>query len=321
MNKNIISWTLIALLAAFGAACNDGDDKPGGTDDPGAELKPVIAPSNLRVVNVTDMTAILTWDGSSSAYEVEWGGETLPTESTSYGVQGLTPETTYNWKVRSKEGERYSEWVEAKAFTTEEVIDYTKGWIGNWMGTDFSLNLTVLGVGAPVESFLPEDVLQQVIDVSIKKKEGTVDRILFDMSRLQEISDKFPREVEGRVTGNQMSVLSDLKDTLRPKGIEFPLTMDNLPPEIKELVDTVLVEIPFLGEVLEDIEISDLGIVLTGLSLSGELGEATENKMKVNFSIGGRFHLVTDNTLANAALSILPLTVSIDAKMTLSPKQ
>ena len=66
---------------------------------------------------------------------------------------------------------------------------------------------------------------------------------------------------------------------------------------------------------------SDMGIVLTGLSLSGELGEATENKMKVNFSISGKFHLVTDNTLANTALSILPLTVSIDAKMTLSPKQ
>lgn len=319
MKTNLTIWTLIALLSAFGAACND-DDTPGGTDDGGEELKPVVAPSNPRVVNLTDMTAILTWDGSSTAYEVGWGGETLPTESTSYGMQGLTPETTYNWKVRSKEGERYSEWVEAKAFTTEELIDYTKGWTGDWAGTDFSLNLTVLGIGAPVESFLPEDVLQQAIDVTIKKKEGTVDRILFDMSRLQEISDRFPREVEGRITGNQMSVLSDLKDTLRPKGIDFPLTLDKLPPEIKELVDIVLVEIPLLGEVLGDIGISDLGIVLTGLSLSGELSEEAENQMKVNFSIGGKFHLLTDNSLANAALAILPLTVSIDAKMTLSPK-
>lgn len=320
MKKNLTIWTLIALLAAFGAACND-DEKPGGTDDPGEELKPVVAPSNPRVVNLTDLTAILAWDGSSSAYEVEWGGETLPTESTSYGVQGLTPETTYNWKVRSKEGERYSKWVEAQAFTTGELIDYTKGWTGDWAGTDFSLKLTVLGIGTPVESFLPEDVLQQAIEISIKKKEGTIDRILFDMSRLQEISDKFPREVEGRITSNQMSVLSDLKDTLRPKGIEFPLTMDNLPPEIKELVDTVLVEIPLLGEMLEDIEISDMGIVLTGLNLSGELSEEAENQMKVSFSIGGKFHLVTDNTVANTALKILPLTVSMDAKMTLSPKQ
>lgn len=321
MKKNLTIWTLIALLAAFGAACNDGDDKPGGTDNPGEELKPVVAPSNPRVVNLTDMTAILTWDGSSSAYEVEWGGETLPTESTSYGVEGLTPETTYNWKVRSKEGNRYSEWVEAKAFTTEDLIDYTKGWIGNWGGTDFSLKLTVLGIAAPVESFLPEDVLQQAIDVTIKKKEGTVDRILFDMSRLQEISEKFPREVEGRITGNQMSVLSDLKDTLRPKGIDFPLTIDKLPPEVKELVDSVLTEIPILGEIIGDIQITDLGIVLTGLNLSGELDEEAVNKMKINFSIGGKFHLVTDNGLANAALGILPLTVSIDAKMNLSLKQ
>lgn len=321
MKKNLTIWTLIALLAAFGAACNDGDDKPGGTDNLGEELKPVVAPSNPRVVNLTDMTAILTWDGSSSAYEVEWGGETLPTESTSYGVEGLTPETTYNWKVRSKEGNRYSEWVEAKAFTTEDLIDYTKGWIGNWGGTDFSLKLTVLGIGAPVESFLPEDVLQQAIDVAIKKKEGTIDRILFDMSRLQEISEKFPREVEGRITGNQMSVLSDLKDTLRPKGIDFPLTIDKLPPEVKELVDSVLTEIPILGEIIGDIQITDLGIVLTGLNLSGELDEEAVNKMKMNFSIGGKFHLVTDNGLANAALGILPLTVSIDAKMNLSLKQ
>lgn len=321
MKRNLTIWTLIALLAAFGAACNGDDDKPGGTDNPGEELKLVVAPSNPRVVNLTDMTAILTWDGSSSAYEVEWGGETLPTESTSYGVEGLTPETTYNWKVRSKEGNRYSEWVEAQAFTTEDLIDYTKGWIGNWGGTDFSLKLTVLGIGAPVESFLPEDVLQQAIDVTIKKKEGTVDRILFDMSRLQEISEKFPREVDGRITGNQMSVLSDLKDTLRPKGIDFPLTIDKLPPEVKELVDSVLTEIPILGEIIGDIQITDLGIVLTGLSLSGELSEEAENKMKINFSIGGKFHLVTDNGLANAALGILPLTVSIDAKMTLSLKQ
>lgn len=321
MKKNLTIWTLIALLAALGAACNDGDDKPGGTDDPGEELKPVVAPSNPRVVNLTDMTAILTWDGSSTAYEVEWGGETLPTQSTSYGVEGLIPETTYNWKVRSKEGNRYSEWVEAQAFTTEDLIDYTKGWIGNWGGTDFSLKLTVLGIAAPVESFLPEDVLQQAIDVTIKKKEGTIDRILFDMSRLQEISEKFPREVEGRITGNQMSVLSDLKDTLRPQGVDFPLTIDKLPPEVKELVDSVLVEIPILGEIVGDIQITDLGIVLTGLSLSGELSEEAENKMKINFSIGGKFHLVTDNGLANAALGILPLTVSIDAKMTLSLKQ
>lgn len=321
MKKNLTIWTLIALLAAFGAACNDDDNKPGGTDDPGEELKPVVAPSNPRVVNLTDVTAILTWDGSSSAYEVEWGGETLPTESTSYGVEGLTPETTYNWKVRSKEGERYSEWVEAKAFTTEELIDYTKGWVGNWAGTDFSLNLTVLGIGAPMESFLPEDVLQQTVNVTIKKKEGTVDRILFDMSRLQEISGNFPREVEGRITGNRMSVLSDLKDTLRPKDIEFPLTIDKLPPEIKEMVDTVLVEIPFLGEALGNFQLSDMGIVLTGLSLSGELGEATENEMKVNFSIVGKFYLLTDNTFVNVALKLLPLTVSMDAKMTLSPKQ
>lgn len=319
MKTNLTIWTLIALL--FGAACNDGDDKPDGTDNPGEELKPVVAPSNPRVVNLTDMTAILTWDGSSSAYEVEWGGETLPTESTSYGVEGLTPETTYNWKVRSKEGNRYSEWEEAKAFTTEDLIDYTKGWIGNWGGTDFSLKLTVLGIGAPVESFLPEDVLQQAIDVTIKKKEGTIDRILFDMSRLQEISEKFPREVEGRITGNQMSVLSDLKDTLRPKGIDFPLTIDKLPPEVKELVDSVLTEIPILGEIIGDIQITDLGIVLTGLNLSGELDEEAVNKMKMNFSIGGKFHLVTDNGLANAALGILPLTVSIDAKMNLSLKQ
>ena len=50
MKKHIIFLTLTALLAAFVAACNDNGTDDGGKDDAG-ELKPVVAPSNLRVEN------------------------------------------------------------------------------------------------------------------------------------------------------------------------------------------------------------------------------------------------------------------------------
>ena len=176
MKKHIIFLTLTALLAAFVAACNDNGTDDGGKDDAG-ELKPVVAPSNLRVENLLDMSAVLVWDGENSEYEVDLNGTVMPaTPSISYGIDSLTPETSYTWKVRAKEGERYSEWVEGEPFTTLELIDYTQGWVGNWKASNLKLTMMVGSMGLPVENFIPQSLLENV-KVQIEKVGGEIDEV------------------------------------------------------------------------------------------------------------------------------------------------
>ncbi len=315
MKKNLTIWILFVLLAAFLGACNDDEDilDNGGTE----ELKPVVLPANPRVEKITDLSAVLVWDGTSSEYEIEWNGEILLTKSISYGLEGLTPEQTYSWKVRSKEDERYSEWVNGTDFTTLKFVDKTIGWPGEWQGTDFVLDMTLLGMTVPVTTFLPDEVLQGKIEVKIEKKEGTIDKILFTSPRLQEILPELPKYVEGQVKEDRMSVLTNVTDTIIA-DLDYPISIENLPEDIKDAVNGLIADIPLLGEFIGDIKIEKVGIILENLNLGGQLQEG--NKIPVTFTIGGKFYLVTDNALINTALKLLPMSVSLDAGMTLYPK-
>lgn len=315
MEKNITIWILTVLLVALGVACHDGDDilDNGGTE----ELKPIVLPANLRVEKITDLSAVLVWDGTSSEYEVEWDGEILSTKSISYGLEELTPEQTYSWKVRSKEGERYSEWVNGTDFTTLKFVDETIGWPGEWQGTDFILDMTLLGMTVPVTTFLPDEVLQEKIEVKIEKKEGTIDKILFSSPRLQEILPELPEYVEGQVKEARMTVLTNVTDTIIA-DLDYPISIENLPEDIRDAVYGLIADIPLLGEFISDIKIEKVGIIFENLNLGGQLKEG--NKIPVTFTIGGRFYLITDNNLINTALRLLLMSVSLDAGMTLYPK-
>ena len=315
MEKNITIWILTVLLVALGVACHDGDDilDNGGTE----ELKPIVLPANLRVEKITDLSAVLVWDGTSSEYEVEWDGEILSTQSISYGLEELTPEQTYSWKVRSKEGERYSEWVNGTDFTTLKFVDETIGWPGEWQGTDFVLDMTLLGMTVPVTTFLPDEVLQEKIEVKIEKKEGTIDKILFSSPRLQEILPELPEYVEGQVKEARMTVLTNVTDTIIA-DLDYPISIENLPEDIRDAVYGLIADIPLLGEFISDIKIEKVGIIFENLNLGGQLKEG--NKIPVTFTIGGRFYLITDNNRINTALRLLPMSVSLDAGMTLYPK-
>ncbi len=80
------------------------------------------APTNLAFDDVKDVTAVLTWAGEATTYEVAVGdAAAVPVTGKKYTATSLTPETAYAWKVRAKDGELYSEWVDGDPFTTEEV--------------------------------------------------------------------------------------------------------------------------------------------------------------------------------------------------------
>ena len=319
MKKHIIFLTLTALLAAFVAACNDNGTDDGGKDDAG-ELKPVVAPSNLRVENLQDMSAVLVWDGENSEYEVDLNGtKMLVTPSISFGIDSLTPETSYTWKVRAKEGERYSEWVDGPAFTTLELIDYTQGWVGNWKASNLKLTMMVGSMGLPVENFIPQSLLENV-KVQIEKVGGEIDEVNIAVPALKELLPSFTG-MKARVEDDVMNVVTTtLADTLRPtdesgEPLEFPLGFESLPDTIRNVIEDLG------GSLLDSLQIDTMKItemyVLTqDLSFNGTMkGE----QIDMDFTIGGKFVFGINNDLINILLSLVRATVTFDAGMTLIP--
>jgi hypothetical protein len=113
-----IKFTLIALaLCGIASLSSCGE-----TENPVTPVtpEPPAAPTGLAVSDITINSAVLTWIGEVTEYEVIIGdGEAKPVTAKTYAATGLTAETEYSWKVRAKEGDLYSDWVDGDDFTTE----------------------------------------------------------------------------------------------------------------------------------------------------------------------------------------------------------
>ncbi len=102
-------------------------------------------PTNLKVTGVTDKSAILSWEHADvgAIHEVVINdGAAIEVASIGYNAVGLTPETRYTWKVRSKiEGGQWSEWVDGPEFTTSaDIGDSTRlvsGKVTEWYGDEY----------------------------------------------------------------------------------------------------------------------------------------------------------------------------------------
>ncbi len=313
MKKHIIFLTLTALLAAFVAACNDNGTDDGGKDDAGEELKQVVTPSNLRIESQLDVSAVLAWDGENSEYEVEWNGEVLPaTQSISYGIENLTPETTYTWKVRAKEGERYSEWVEGPAVTTLELIDYTQGWIGEWQASDFVMQTMVNGtVELPVNAFFEE--LPQNVSFSITQLPEASDEIEIRSSTLTEMWQVFPA-MRATVRNGSVLVTDEVADVLETK-LELPIPYTELPEEWRSAVEELIGSLAD-PEALDTLAITEMSVETQDLDFRASM---KESELSAQFSIDGKLSLTVNNDLVNALLAVVPPSVTFKATMTLKP--
>ncbi len=81
----------------------------------------VAAPTNLNVTDVTETSASFTWEGTTASYELMIGNaDAIAVDAKTFTAQKLTPGAQYAWKVRAKEGDAYSQWVNGTAFTTDE---------------------------------------------------------------------------------------------------------------------------------------------------------------------------------------------------------
>lgn len=105
------------VRAKKGELYSDWTDGPGfKTDEP--PVLPVAAPTNLAFSYVTDISAVLTWEGNASAYEVKVDGKTLLANYNTFDATGLKAETLYEWEVRAVDGDRTSKWVVGPSFKT-----------------------------------------------------------------------------------------------------------------------------------------------------------------------------------------------------------
>ena len=70
---------------------------------------------------MTDSTALISWVGSASQYEVEINGQSVTVSTNTYNAQGLTPATTYTVRVRALcDGGLISDWCNTITFTTTD---------------------------------------------------------------------------------------------------------------------------------------------------------------------------------------------------------
>lgn len=103
---------------------NDGGNYSGWVD--GQEFttieKVVAAPTNLQVGEVTENTAVLTWEGETTSYEVTVGDNTQTVDAKTFTASSLSAETAYTWRVRAKDNDSYSAWVDGTSFTTKAEV-------------------------------------------------------------------------------------------------------------------------------------------------------------------------------------------------------
>ena len=79
-----------------------------------------MVPTELTAVSFTTTTAVLTWTSSSTAWQIQVNEEEpIDVTAIPYTLEGLTPATTYTFKVRAYCDDSYTEWSNAASFTTE----------------------------------------------------------------------------------------------------------------------------------------------------------------------------------------------------------
>ena len=110
-------------------------------------IEPCATPIQLEVTDISAHTATLHWIGGAGQYEVMYealGEKATKKESIDYHhshvIRGLTPNTTYEWKVRGVNcdgNNGVTDWSDPITFTTEELTTVTQsialveGW--NWV--------------------------------------------------------------------------------------------------------------------------------------------------------------------------------------------
>ncbi len=117
---------ILIIASLFSAMCCVALFNSCGPDSSDDNI--LAAPTSLKAEGVTDVSAVLSWNGGAPSYElIVSEGETERKKVTvtekSYTVDGLAPATKYMWKVRAIDEANglTSAWADGVPFTTEAV--------------------------------------------------------------------------------------------------------------------------------------------------------------------------------------------------------
>ena len=106
-----------------------------------------MVPTELTVVSVTTTTAELTWTSSSTAWQIQVNEEEpIDVTAIPYTLEGLTPATTYTFKVRANCDGSYTDWSNAESFTTDCGVIAAEGYSENFDSYEVATNYTAPSV-------------------------------------------------------------------------------------------------------------------------------------------------------------------------------
>jgi peroxiredoxin/chitodextrinase len=197
-------------------------------------LKPHAAPptiSGVKVLNITDSSATVTWETDMpTTSQIEYGttsdyGLTTPpdndfTTGHSVALTGLNPNTTYHFEVKSQDASGNEATSEAQTFTTlsPAPVIIERGVEVGKRAPDFTL-LTVDNKALTLSQFRGKIVMVNFWQSSCSACED-------EMPHLQAIYEKWPRdklEILAISVGERAAFVQNFVDR---KGVTFPALLD-----------------------------------------------------------------------------------------------
>ncbi len=206
-------------------------------------------PTDLDVTDITHDTATLSWEHPGADFHEVVIGNAAPVtvNGLTYMATGLTPESSYPWKVRSCKYDVWSEWVDGYAFSTGKWRQYSdvrfhsmllNGSMNLWEnygpGTSHFMLSTV--------SFDPEgsdlngwwfvlDIIAPPVDESMGRQCNTVapnnvlitDPMGNSFTVLWPVDDGNVVEADKLITGGTMTIAGDHTDY----DMTFDIALDN----------------------------------------------------------------------------------------------
>ncbi|MDR2131161.1 MAG: fibronectin type III domain-containing protein [Odoribacteraceae bacterium] len=268
------------------------------------------APRELQVTSTTYNSALLLWEGDTTALYHDVcipGVDTLSVVSfSSCGIDGLEQNTTYTWKVRARRGETVTAWVDGPTFKTEIYDDARGPWVGEWYSDGkWTGSVTLYGNTIPYEqfsSYLPDTLrpgTMGTIDVTIELAEENGEKLI----AMEFPAPPFPGAfTETRVV---MPIVDGKGSVERPLTQTIPVVTAANPVAVRDLpfIESILGSAAGLESMIENLSITEFTVHLTKITFT--FGPVATDTIPVVVVIDGTTELDTDNTLANILLDTM----------------
>jgi hypothetical protein len=300
---NICLWTIaLCLLSSGFISCGDDNNPP--VDPPAATLS---APTDLQC-DRREKSFMFTWEKVTGAesYEIAIEGGNTYTTSFSYYLltEKLNYDTQYTWKVRAIGKGIQSEWASA-TFTTLPTPVFLK-YVGVWKTESFEVKADFGGNPIPVDDYLPDTSQAEDLSIIIVENAEVENGVILSVSGLE---DYIP---VGSEALNQVPMTANLEtgkiyadvpvnNNKITRDLDPPVKLIDLP-----VYDQIKEQAGMLAPMVENVEISQVTLVIDQIIISGELDKVSTDKANYVITALGYIQIKSNNvlidTFANQAL-------------------